>query len=78
MLKDTTDKEETGSINFDEFKRIYWLNVFRASCWIQISGIFVAVGSWFHALPSSFFQMKAFKKKVFKKLFSVLGKKSDI
>ena len=23
MLKDTTDKEETGSINFDEFKRIY-------------------------------------------------------
>ena len=52
-----------------------WLTLFMSFFRIWKSGIFVAICSWFHPFLSNRLRMRAFWKKVFKNLFSELGRK---
>ena len=52
-----------------------WPNIFMCFFRIWKSGIFVAICSWFHPFLSDCLLMRAFWKKVFKKLFLELGRK---
>ena len=52
-----------------------WLTLFMSFFRIWKSGIFVAICSWFHPFLWNRLGMRAFWKKVFKNLFSELGRK---
>ena len=52
-----------------------WLNLFMSFFRIWKSGIFVAICSWFRPFLWNHLGMRAFEKKVFKNLFSELGRK---